>query len=91
MTIFVIECAPERLRGILTRWMLEIRPGVFAGKISTMVRDALWSKVVEERPELSAIRIYDYAGEQGFHMDMTGDPKRRVIDLDGLQLIEMTN
>lgn len=27
---------------------------------------------------------YDYAGEEEFHMDMTGDPKRRVID-------EMTN
>ena len=90
MTVFVLECAPERLRGELTRWLLEIKPGVFAGKVSALVRQALWNKVLEEEPPLSAIQLYDYGCEQGFRIEMTGEPKRHVIDLEGIQCIEIT-
>ena len=33
MVVIVIDNAPEKLRGELTRWLLETKPGVFVGKI----------------------------------------------------------
>ncbi len=90
MTVFVIENAPDRLRGELTRWILEIKPGVFAGRISALVRDFLWKKILSESPSLDAIQLYDYACEQGFRIKMTGEPKRHVIDLEGIQCIEIS-
>ena len=34
MTVIVLDCAPESIRGELTRWFLELKPGVFAGKLT---------------------------------------------------------
>ena len=32
MIVLVIDNAPLKLRGELTKWLMEIKPGVFAGK-----------------------------------------------------------
>ena len=42
MVILILECVPSSLRGELTRWMLELKAGVFVGTMSAMVRDRLW-------------------------------------------------
>ncbi len=88
MVVIVLEKAPERLRGELTRWILETKPGVFVGKISALVRDKLWKKICDEEPSVSAVIIYSDSTEQGFSMRMNGEPQRQVIDMEGLQLIK---
>lgn len=88
MVVIVTEKAPPRLRGELTRWMMETKPGVFVGKISAMVREKLWQKICEEEPVVSAVMIYSAANEQGFSMQMHGEPQRQVVELEGLQLIK---
>lgn len=90
MVVIVIEKAPLKLRGEMTRWLLETKPGVFVGNISAMVREKLWKKICEDEIALSAIIIYSAANEQGFRMEMTGEPQRRVIELEGIQLIMNT-
>ena len=47
MTVIVIAACPGGLRGHLTRWLLEISPGVFIGKPTKRVRDLMWIRVVE--------------------------------------------
>ena len=47
-TLLVLERVPASLRGELTRWLLETRPGVFVGHVSAMVRDKLWDKVCDD-------------------------------------------
>ena len=89
MVVFVIENSPEKLRGELTRWLIEIKAGVFIGKVSAMVRDKLWNKVENERPALHAVQIYDANNEQGYIMKVLGEPHRNVIDMEGLQLIKV--
>ncbi|WP_423232601.1 type I-E CRISPR-associated endoribonuclease Cas2e, partial [Bacillus licheniformis] len=42
MTVLVLTACPAGLRGHLTRWLLEISPGVFVGHVPARVRDALW-------------------------------------------------
>ena len=38
MTVIVMESAPESVRGELTRWFLELKPGVFVGQVNTRIR-----------------------------------------------------
>jgi CRISPR-associated protein Cas2 len=47
MVVIILEKVPVRLRGELTRWLLELKAGVFVGKVSAMVRDKLWQRVCE--------------------------------------------
>ena len=91
MVVIVMENGSSRLRGELTRWMLETKPGVYVGNMSAMVRNRLWQKICEEKPEIHTLMIYSASCEQGFRMEMHGDPRRRVVDMDGLQLIQFNN
>ena len=88
MVVMVIENAPEKLRGELTRWLLEPKPGVLVGKVSASVRERLWEKVCSDDTRTGALLLYNFDSEQGFRIEMCGDPKRSVIDIDGIQLIK---
>ena len=44
MTVVILEAASPGLRGYLTRWMLEIRAGVFVGRVSARVRELVEDK-----------------------------------------------
>lgn len=88
MIVIVVDKAPARLRGELTRWLLETKPGVFVGNVSAMVRERLWAKVNDDPGKSGALLLYSSDTEQGFRIEMCGDPKRSVIDLDGIQLIK---
>lgn len=86
MVILIMTNAPEGLRGELTKWLLEVKAGVFIGKCTKTVRDRLWKKVQDSSLE-DALLIYNYNNEQGYNIEMMGDPYRKVIDYDGLLLI----
>ena len=85
----VMENAPETLRGELTRWLLETKADVFVGKVNGLVRNLLWDKVCEQQMEGGALLIFNAANEQGFDIKMHGNPRRAVIDLDGVNLINI--
>lgn len=88
MVVFVLENATEKLRGVLTRWMIETKPGVFVGSLNALVRDKLWDMIPDHAPK-GALMIYSCNNEQGFTIEMYGDPTRSVVDLDGIQLIKI--
>ncbi len=48
MVVFLMEKVPVSLRGEITRWMLELRPGVFVGNISALVREKLWEAICQK-------------------------------------------
>jgi CRISPR-associated protein Cas2 len=48
MVAIIMESVPVGLRGELTRWMLELKSGVFMGTISARVREKLWQKICSE-------------------------------------------
>ena len=41
MVVMLMEKVPKSVRGELTRWLIELRSGVFVGNISALVRDKL--------------------------------------------------
>jgi CRISPR-associated protein Cas2 len=87
MVIIVMENTPEKLRGELTRWMLEAKAGVFIGNISATVRESLWKKVNEGKEQGAAMMIYSFDTEQGFKIEIIGEPRRSVTDFEGIFLI----
>lgn len=89
MVVLLVERVPASLRGELTRWMLEPRPGVFVGRPSAMVRDRLWEKVRRSKKAGAAMLIRSADSEQGFAFALSGDTTRAVVDFDGLSLIQV--
>ena len=87
MTILVLERVTPSLRGRLTRWLVEIHPGVFIGKVSPRVREKLWRLVVSARRLGACTLAHSAPNEQGFVLETAGDPSRQVVDFDGLVLL----
>ena len=55
MVVMLLEKVPTSVRGELTRWLLELRPGVFVGNISALVRDKLWDMLCKKLREGNAL------------------------------------
>ena len=87
MVVYILDNAPENLRGELCKWVLEVKVGVFVGKLSKVVREKLWEKIGNEDIR-GALMIYKTNTEQGYKIDMIGEPNRFLVDFDGVQLIE---
>ncbi|MDB1087703.1 type I-E CRISPR-associated endoribonuclease Cas2e [Streptomyces sp. ACA25] len=86
MTVIVLTRCPVGLRGFLTRWLLEISPGVFIGGPSARIREALWAEVKEYAGNGRALLAYNTDNEQGFTFE-TYDHKWLPVDHEGLTLI----
>ena len=89
MVLMVLEKVPASLRGELTRWMLELKAGVFVGTLSAMVRDKLWEKVCAKRKGGGCLMVYSFNNEQGFDIRFWGETSRRVLDWEGLKLVSV--
>lgn len=89
MVVMILEKVPLRVRGELTHWLLEIKPGVFVGHLSARVRDKLWEKCTQAKGMGGVTQVWSTNTEQHFAMRMTGDTTREIIDLEGLQLIRI--
>lgn len=87
MVVLMMDNAPINLRGELTKWLMEVKPGVFVGKISSLVRQRLWERVCGNQGVVGAVILYSMNNEQGFSMEMHGTPYRKVVDINGLQFI----
>lgn len=86
MTVIVLTRCPAGLRGFLTRWLMEISPGVFIGSPSTRIRDALWAEVRLYADTGRALLVHGADNEQGFAFQ-THDHKWHPVDHEGLVLI----
>lgn len=86
MIVLVLSAVPEGLRGHVTRWLLEISPGVFVGNLGSRVRERLWEIVIKTMGSGRAIMVYRARNEQGLEFLTWGDPWRPV-DFEGIRLM----
>ncbi|MEV0356892.1 type I-E CRISPR-associated endoribonuclease Cas2e [Nocardia sp. NPDC050697] len=86
MVVLVLTACPAGLRGHLTRWFLEISPGVFVGVVSARVRDLAWERTVELAKDGRAIMIHSTRGEQRLAFKVHRHDWEPV-DIDGLHLM----
>lgn len=89
MIVMLLEKVPVRLRGELTRWLVEPRNGVFVGHVNAMVRERLWEKCCKARGAGGVVQLWSTNNEQRFAMRMSGETSRRITEVEGLQLIEI--
>jgi CRISPR-associated protein Cas2 len=89
MMILILKKAPARLRGELTRWLIEPRPGVFVGHVSALVRDKLWEKCCQKNVEGGVLQIWSTNNEQRFDMRICGKTERSIVEMEGVKLIKM--
>ena len=88
MLVIVLEDAPPRLRGHLTRLFLEVRAGVYVGDYSARTRERIWEVVKKEIGTGNAVIGWSCPNDSGFDFDTCGENRRIPIELDGLKLVQ---
>lgn len=87
MLVIVVENVPPRLRGRLALWLLEIRAGVYVGKVSRRTREMIWSQVEELAEDGNAVMIWRTANEQGCDFLTLGPNRRNPVAFHGVNLV----
>lgn len=90
MLVIAVENAPDRLIGYLSRWLLEVRAGVFIGNYSVNVRNKLWETTRMEIGGGNAVMVWSAANESGFDFLTWGKNRRNPVDFDGMKLVKFT-
>lgn len=86
MVVLVLTACPPGLRGDVSRWLLEIAPGVFVGRISARVRDRLWERVIALSKDGRAVMVYTARNEQHLAFKVH-QPDWQPVDCEGVELI----
>lgn len=87
MLVIVVENVPDRLRGRLALWLLEIRAGVYVGKVSRRIREMIWNTVKHGLHEGNAVMAWTTNTESGYDFMTLGKNRRIPKEMDGLQLV----
>jgi CRISPR-associated protein Cas2 len=87
MLVIVVENAPPRLRGRLAVWLLEIRAGVYVGKVSRRIREMIWQQVQAGIADGNAVMAWVTNTEAGFDFETLGANRRIPLELDGIKLV----
>ena len=87
MLAIVVENAPARLRGRLAIWLLEVRAGVYVGKVSRRVREMIWGQVEKGIEDGNAVMVWSTNTESGFDFLTFGKNRRIPKEMDGIKLV----
>ncbi|GAB3707504.1 type I-E CRISPR-associated endoribonuclease Cas2e [Mariniluteicoccus flavus] len=86
MIVVVLSKVPAGLRGHLTRWLMEVAPGVYVGKVSARVREELWSLILDMVKDGNALMIISARNEQGLEV-RNHRHAWTPVDFDGVTLM----
>lgn len=90
MTVICLSNCPPKLRGDMTKWLIEINTGVFVGNINTRVREELWNRITENIRSGQATMVYKSGGEQRMDFQVH-NTTWKPVDYDGLKLVLRPN
>jgi CRISPR-associated protein Cas2 len=86
MIVLVVSKAPRSLRGKLTRWLLQLKAGVYVGTLSARVRNRIWEATCESLRSGWAVMLFAAKTEQGFDIRAHGTSPVEFEDIEGLWL-----
>ena len=87
MMVIVVENAPPRLRGRLSRWLAAVRAGVYVGVYGRRVRERIWEEVRIMIEGGNAVIAWSAPTDSGFAFACIGENRREPVDFDGLTLV----
>lgn len=85
MVVLVCEDVTKSQRGEITKWMIEVKSGVFIGNVSFKVREKLWNTIVYNWG-IKSLLLFSFNNEQGFDIKFNNYDGKKVINLDGIVL-----
>lgn len=87
MIVVSMTNCPPKLRGDLSKWLLEINTGVYVGQVSSRVREALWKRICENIRNGQATMVFTANNEQ--HMDFyVHNTSWEPVDFNGIKLMK---
>lgn len=89
MVVIILENVRTNVRGELSRWLFEVKAGIFTGKVSALVRSELWLLIEQKLGKGSAMMLYPTNNDQGFTALTLGNPSRTMVDIEGLFLVKV--
>ena len=87
MLVIVVENVPPRLRGRLALWLVEMRAGVYVGKVSRRIREMIWSHIEKGVGDGNAVMAWTTNTESGYDFLTLGPNRRIPKEMDGLRLV----
>src|SRR5690606_11206526 len=87
MLVIVVEYAPLRLRGRLAVWLLEVRAGVYVGRLSRKAREMIWAQFEAGIEDGNAVMVWRTNTASGFHFMTVGRNRRVPVEWHGLNLV----
>ncbi len=90
MIVVSMTNCPPKLRGDLSKWLLEINTGVYVGQVSARVREALWKRICENVGSGQATMVFSANNEQHFDF-YVHNTSRHPADFDGIKLMKHPN
>lgn len=86
MIVLSMSDCPIGLRGDLTKWLLEISPGVFVGQVSARVRDHIWERIKDTIKDGRVTMVFNTNNEQRLDFRIHNSAWE-PIDFDGIKLM----
>ncbi len=86
MVVITLTDCPPKLRGDLTKWLIEINTGVFVGKINARVREEVWQRVCDNLSNGRATMVFSANNEQRYDFAVCHS-QWEPVDYDGVKLI----
>jgi CRISPR-associated protein Cas2 len=71
----------------LAIWLLEVRAGVYVGKVSRRVREMIWNHIERGIEDGSAVIAWSTNTESGFDFMTLGANRRIPVEMDGIKLV----
>jgi CRISPR-associated protein Cas2 len=88
MTVIIMENVSPSLRGKISKWLLEVKAGVFLGNLNRLVRDLVWQDCVENSKGGSVMMIWKSNTEQGFDIKHHNLKNYIPVDFEGIWLVK---
>ena len=87
MLVIVTESVPERLKGYLSRWLVQVRARVFVGNGSGRTREKLWKTACREARTGNLVMIWSVSNESGYDFCTFRTTSRKEKEIDGIKLV----
>lgn len=87
MVVVTLTDCPQKLRGDLTKWLMEISTGVYVGKLSARVREELWTRICENIRDGRATMTFSAQNEQGLNF-YVHNTSWVPVDFEGIRLMQ---
>lgn len=87
MTVIIAQDSSDAIRGIMKRWFIEPKPGVFVGTINRGTRESVIDYIRRNSQGIKMLIIYSSNNCQGYNIEQINDTNYRSVTMTGLHLV----